>query len=123
VQPLLPEIEKTYYFLGDINIFHIVCFSFGLAIDMISFVCEFIACLQMCLGIGPVVVQSGNALVYSNFRQEYFCKIECKAMCCCKSSGINLNSVQKSIGKINDVGGFCFEVFICCDDLWRALMA
>jgi len=40
-----------------------------------NIICTTMICLQQYLGIGYVVAQSQNLLIYSNYREEYVCTV------------------------------------------------
>ena len=42
---------------------------------MMQFICGSLACAQMYLGVGTVVVQSNDLLIYSTFSKEYICQV------------------------------------------------
>jgi hypothetical protein len=42
---------------------------------MIQFICGSLACAQMYLGVGSVVVQSSDLMIYSTFSKEYVCQV------------------------------------------------
>ena len=43
--------------------------------DVIQFTCGSIACAQMFLGVGQVLLQSDHLLVYSSFEKVYVCQV------------------------------------------------
>jgi len=50
---------------------------------MITFFCSTISCLNMYLGSGYILTQSGNAVIYYNFQKTYVCsrqstRFECR---------------------------------------------
>ena len=42
---------------------------------MMQFICGSLACAQMYLGIGAVVVQSNDLIIYSTFSKGYVCQV------------------------------------------------
>ena len=54
---------------------------------MIQFLCLSTACLQQYLGIGFVVLESQNSLVYSRFNRVYYCERSSYSYKCSTDSG------------------------------------
>jgi hypothetical protein len=40
---------------------------------MLNFICGTVMCLQQYLGVGFVVAQSSDTLIYSNFKKQFAC--------------------------------------------------
>ena len=41
----------------------------------VNIICTTLMCIQQYLGIGYVVAQSQNFLIYSNYKEEYVCTV------------------------------------------------